>query len=348
MRKALLIPLLTLLAIARLPAPDSVRSFRIVLISAEPEYSSSNSLPAFQRLLETNFHFQCTYLQGTASNDLPGLVALDHADLAILFSRRMTLPDDQLEHFKKFIEVDKPLIGLRTASHAFQNWKEWDHDVLGGNYHMHHCNQLAATARINATNASHEILRNVAPVFETGGSLYKTSPLTSGTTVLLTGSVEGYDSEPLAWTHEHGSSRIFYTSLGHPKDFENASFRNLLVNAVFWCLAGKHPALAIPVINANEAENLLKSKKAVVLDVRRPEEYAAGHIPGAINLSVDDGEFDANAGKLDTNKTYIVHCVHGLRSAKGAQKLKCLNFDSVDDFSGGIRAWEEAGKPLVK
>jgi rhodanese-related sulfurtransferase len=222
---------------------------------------------------------------------------------------------------------------------------------------MHHGNQLVATARINPTNASHEILRNVAPMFETGGSLYKTAPLAEGTTLLLIGSVEGHDSEPLAWTHEYGGGasvpasrggRLFYTSLGHPKDFENASFRNLLVNAVFWCLAGNHPSLAIPVVKADDVKKLLEAKKAVVLDVRRPDEYATGHIPGAINLSVEDAEFDAKAGKLDTNKTYIVHCVHGLRSAKAAQKLKCLNFESVDDFSGGIRAWEEAGKPVVK
>src|SRR5205823_25033 len=81
---------------------------QIVLISGEPEYSSSNSLPAFKRLLETNYEFRCTYLHWAATNDLPGIEALDRADLAIVFVRRMTLPDDQLAHVKKFVASRKP------------------------------------------------------------------------------------------------------------------------------------------------------------------------------------------------------------------------------------------------
>jgi type 1 glutamine amidotransferase len=209
---------------------------RIVLISGEPEYFSSNSLPAFARLLTSNYQFRCTYLERTASNNIPGLEALEDADVAIIFVRRMTLPDDQLVRIKKYLDSGKPLIGLRTASHAFENWKEWDHEVLGGNYHMHHGNTLVATARVNAAERNHPILRNVAPEFKTGGSLYKTSPLGEQTTLLLMGSVEGQPPEPMAWTHDYKTARVFYTSLGHPQDFENAAFRQMLVNAVFWCL----------------------------------------------------------------------------------------------------------------
>src|SRR5207249_3908195 len=92
----------------------------------------------------------------------------------------------------------------------------------------------------NKENASHPILKGVAPEFVTAGSLYKTKPLEPNTTLLLIGTVEGQEPEPMAWTHEYKGARVFYTSLGHPKDFENPSFHNLLVNAVFWCL-GKTP-----------------------------------------------------------------------------------------------------------
>jgi type 1 glutamine amidotransferase len=208
----------------------------VVLISGEPEYFSSNSLPAFARLLTSNYQFRCTYLERTASNNIPGLEALETADLAIIFVRRLTLPQDQLGRIKKYLDSGKPLIGLRTASHAFENWKEWDHEVLGGNYHMHHANALVATARVNGAERNHPILRNVATEFKTGGSLYKTSPLGEHTTLLVMGSVEGQPPEPMAWTHEYKGSRVFYTSLGHPQDFENAAFRQMLINAVFWCL----------------------------------------------------------------------------------------------------------------
>lgn len=232
MKKAFALLLPTILLVAGLFAAPA----RIVLISGEYEYFSSNSLPAFKQLLETNYHFECTYLQRATGNNVPGLEALHGADLMILFMRRMTLPQDQLDRIKKFVASGKAVIGIRTASHAFENWKEWDHEVLGGNYHNHLGNKLVATARINPQNKNHPILKNVAAEFLTGGSLYKTSPLTNDTTLLLLGSVEGHEPEPMAWTHDYKGARIFYTSLGHPKDFENPSFRNLLVNAVFWCL----------------------------------------------------------------------------------------------------------------
>ncbi|HMC26600.1 MAG TPA: ThuA domain-containing protein [Verrucomicrobiae bacterium] len=346
--KKFLLPFLGLALAPLAHAAPAEQAPQIVLISAEYEYSSSNSLPAFKRLLETNYQFHCTYLQWSATNDIPGIEALDGADLAILFMRRTTLPEDQLAHFKKVVASGKPVIGLRTASHAFENWKEWDHEVLGGNYHMHHGNQLIATARINPENAAHPILKNVARQFETGGSLYKTSPLSDHTTLLLIGSVEGQEPEPMAWTHEAKGARVFYTSLGHTNDFANPSFRNLLVNAVFWSLGKAPPERTAQKVTADELEKLWRGKQAIILDVRRPSEFAGGHIPGAVNLSVEDKSFEANALKLDPNKTYVVHCAHGVRSAKAAEKLEALNFPSLLDFSEGFSAWQKAAKPVEK
>ncbi len=349
MKKAFVGILSFLITAAGFGADQPKRPSRVVLISGEYEYASSNSLPAFKQLLETNYHLQCVYLQRTTGDDIPGLEALENADLAIVFIRRMTLAEEQLERVKKFVNSGKPLIGLRTASHAFENWKEWDHELLGGNYHMHHGNALTATAHVNATNASHPILKGVAREFETAGSLYKTSPLATNTTLLMLGTVEGQPPEPMAWTHDYHGSRVFYTSLGHPKDFENPSFRNLLVNAVFWCLGTTtQSVLRTSIIDSDEVENLWRARRAIVLDVRRPEEFAAGHIPGALNLNVEDPGFEDAARNLDVNKTYVVHCAHGIRSAKAAEKLQALNFPSVFDFSSGFSAWEKKGKPVEK
>lgn len=208
----------------------------IVLIAGEYEYQSTNSLPAFKKFLETRYPLQCIYLERTQGQSIPGLEALDKADLAILFIRRMTLSEDELSRIRKYAQSGKPLIGIRTASHAFENWKEFDHEVLGGNYHNHYGNKFAATARINPEQAQHPILKGVAKEFITGGSLYKTSPLATNTTVLLIGSIPDQSPEPVAWTHHYKGARVFYTSLGHPKDFEDSSFRRMLVNAIFWTL----------------------------------------------------------------------------------------------------------------
>ena len=216
-------------------AAEPVKNPTVVLISGEYEYHSTNTLPAFKQFLESNYPLRCVYIE-RKGEQIPGLEALKEADLAIFYIRRMTLPEEQLSQIKTYVNSGKPLIGLRTASHAFQNWKEFDNVVLGGNYHNHHGNAFLASARINPEAVDHPILKNVAKEFETGGSLYKTSPLAKGTTPLLIGTITNQPPEPMAWTHNYKGGRVFYTSLGHPKDFDHPAFRTMLVNAVFWGL----------------------------------------------------------------------------------------------------------------
>jgi len=229
---------LTLLFLATRPvgAAESARSPTIVLISGEYEYKSAETLPVFKRYLETNYAFHCVYLERTQGEEIPGLDALDTADLVILFIRRMTLPEEQLGRIRNYVNSGRPLIGLRTASHAFENWKEWDPDVLGGNYHMHYDDKLVATIKTVSEASEDPILKGVGKEFIAGGSLYRNAPLPPSSTVLLTGSVTNQPPEPVAWTHRYKGARVFYTSLGHPKDFENPSFRRLVVNAIFWAL----------------------------------------------------------------------------------------------------------------
>ena len=230
------LPTLFFFAIQIVSAAESARRPTIVLISGEYEYKSAETLPVFKQYLETNYGFNCIYLERAKGEDIPGLDALAKADLVILFVRRMTLPAGQLCRIKNYVESGKPLIGLRTASHSFENWKEFDHQVLGGNYHNHHSDKLVATVRIVPEAAEHPILKGVEREFVAGGSLYLNSPLPPSSTVLLMGSVTNQPSEPVAWTHDYKGARVFYTSLGHPKDFESPAFRRLLVNAIFWTL----------------------------------------------------------------------------------------------------------------
>lgn len=217
------------------PAPPA-RSPNIVLISGEYEYESARTLPAFRAFLATNYPFHCRFLERTKGDEIPGLEALDTADLVIVFVRRMTLPEEQLGRVRKYVASGRPVIGLRTASHAFENWKEWDREVLGGNYQNHYGNELAATIRVRTEAADHPILKGVPGEFTAGGSLYRNAPLPPGSFVLLTGTVAGHAAEPVAWTNTARPARVFYTSLGHPKDFENPAFRRLLVNAIHWAL----------------------------------------------------------------------------------------------------------------
>jgi len=208
----------------------------IVFVSGEDEYHSAETLPTFAKFVETNYQFNTVYLERKQAPDhFESLDALEHADLLVIFARRMTLPDEQLKKFQKYFESGKPVIGLRTASHAFQTWLDFDKLVLGGNYQNHYRNDLTPKVTPSPAAKEHPILRGVPETFASAGSLYRNTPLQANTTVLLTGTIPDH-TEPVAWTHNYKGARIFYTSLGHEKDFEDEAFRHLLVNAIHWAL----------------------------------------------------------------------------------------------------------------
>lgn len=342
------------------PAAAPAKPPTIVLVSGEFEYKSAESLPGLQKQLAAKLGANCVYLARPAdpkAQTIAGLEALDTADLAIIFIRRMTLPEEQLARFKKFAALGKPIIGLRTASHAFENWKEWDHEVLGGNYQNHHNNKLATTVRVVPESAGHPILKGVAKEFTSPGSLYRNSPLPEGSKVLLMGSVEGKPAEPVAWTHSHQGAPVFYTSLGHPAEFGTEAFDRLLLNAVQWALAQPVRTAAAPSapepmsfrrVGVEDFEKLWQQRKLTVLDVRTADEFKDGHIPGAVNLDVLDNGFKQEVAALDKSKTYLVHCASGRRSANAAGQMKALGFKSVIDLAPGFNGWKAAGKPVEK
>lgn len=101
-------------------------------------------------------------------------------------------------------------------------------------------------------------------------------------------------------------------------------------------------------VSAEEFDKLRQNQKNVVLDVRTPEEYAAGHIPGSTNIDFNADDFQQKIGKLDKDKTYLVHCASGGRSARACNQLGKLDFKNLYNLEGGMGAWEKAGKPVDK
>ncbi len=91
-----------------------------------------------------------------------------------------------------------------------------------------------------------------------------------------------------------------------------------------------------------------EDKNAVVLDVRTKEEYKQGHIPGSVQIDFNSPDFDKEVAKLDKNKTYLVHCAAGGRSARACKKMDGMNFSKLYNLEGGMGAWEKAGKPVEK
>lgn len=95
-------------------------------------------------------------------------------------------------------------------------------------------------------------------------------------------------------------------------------------------------------------EKLRADRKNVVLDVRTKKEFEAGHVPGAINLDWYAPDFAEQVSRLDKNKTYLVHCAGGVRSAKACGKMSQLDFPKLYNLEGGFKAWEKAGNKAQK
>jgi putative membrane-bound dehydrogenase-like protein len=230
--------------------PADTRS-HLVIVSAEDEYKTETTLPEFAaKQLGKDFRVTILYENPKNKYDIPGLEVLDDADVLLVSVRRRPLPKEQLDHFRAFVAAGKPVVGIRTASHAFclrnqvppsglADWPEFDQQVFGGNYSNHHGNELKTVVWPLAEQKDHLILRGIdAGEFPTGGSLYVVSPIAKTTTPLLQGKlVDKPDTpqEPVAWINQRtDGGKSFYTSLGHPSDFETPQFQKLLQNALAW------------------------------------------------------------------------------------------------------------------
>ena len=226
----------------------------VAFLVAEDEYKTEESLPEFAaKHLGKEFRTAFVFGSETNRNDLPGLDALDNADVLFVSVRRRPLPGSQLERIRTFVAAGKPVVGIRTASHAFSlragmplpenldAWPTFDPDVLGGHYKGHHGPSPAVTVTLAEGAADHPILAGVDLAQLSGrGTLYQVSPLAESTKPLLIGTIPDQSPEPIAWTNVSKSGgRVFYTSLGHVDDFQQEPFNRLLVNALRWAALRK-------------------------------------------------------------------------------------------------------------
>lgn len=260
----------------------------IVLISGDEEYRSEEALPMLGKILSQRHGFKVTVLfaidpatgeiNPNEQKNIPGMDAIDSADLVILALRYRCLPDDQMKHFADYVDAGKPLIGLRTSTHAFnypaesqspyrhfggagEKWNGgFGKQVLGETWVSHHGHHKVESTRgvVAEKLADHSIVRGVDDVWGPT-DVYGINDLPDDAQVLLYGQVlqgmkpddppvVGEKNEPmmpLAWTRaytsESGSAaRVFCTTMGSADDFLCEDLRRLIVNAAFWCLGSEN------------------------------------------------------------------------------------------------------------
>lgn len=225
----------------------------VVIVMAEDEYRTARTLPEFaEQHLGRDFRVTLIYQGREDKHNLPGIDALEEADVVLLSIRRRAFPTEQLDVLRRFVAAGKPVVAIRTTSHGFElrgadapeghaMWPEFDNEILGCDYTGHHGNKSADSPRtyvqVNPTEGDHPILAGVrTDEFIVASWLYKSSPLAEEATLLISGRCGDREPhEPVAWTHQTSAGgRVFYTSLGHPADFEDPDFNRLLLNSLHW------------------------------------------------------------------------------------------------------------------
>ena len=253
----------------------------IVLVSGDEEYRSEEALPLLGKILAAHHGFKCTVLfaidpetgeiNPEEQTNIPGLHTLETADMMVLFTRFRELPDDQMRYIVDYTNSGKPVMGLRTATHAFSYTRNlespytkysfnsegfdggYGRQVLGETWINHHGHHGKESTRgvIDAEMKDHPILKGVEDVWGPT-DVYGTTTLAGSPQVLLHGQVlvgmEPSDppkpdtpTMPLAWiksyTGDQGkASRIFCTTMGASVDLESVGLRRLLVNGCYWCM----------------------------------------------------------------------------------------------------------------
>ena len=120
-------------------------------------------------------------------------------------------------------------------------------------------------------------------------------------------------------------------------------------------LAAAAPLVAgtrITDVTVDQARELMQRRAGqtdfVILDVRTPEEFAEGHMTGAVNMNVLAPDFASRLGMLDRGKTYLVYCRTGNRSTRAVQAMERLGFQSVFHMVEGIVGWQKKGFPVSR
>ncbi|MFA7471753.1 MAG: hypothetical protein WCY86_02520 [Spirosomataceae bacterium] len=253
----------------------------IVLISGDEEYRSEEAMPLMAKILSEHHGFKTTVLFSTDpetgfvnpenQTNITGLETLQNADLVIMMIRFRELPDQAMKYFDQYLKAGKPIIALRTSTHAFSysrnktspyayytwNAKEgkwpggFGKQVLGETWVAHHGKhgKEGTRALVNGLHHDHPVIKGVKDIWgET--DVYTIQKLPENAEVLLWGQVtEGMTPQtalsfeksimPLAWVREYHNdngkvNKVFATTLGTALEFTRTDMRRLIVNAAFW------------------------------------------------------------------------------------------------------------------
>lgn len=254
------------------PLLQAAQGPTVLFVIGEHEYGTKETLPAFaQAELESRgakslfVHAQSDDRQSEDCHKFPGLrKALKQADVLFLSVRRRYPPPEDMTAIRKWIADGKPVIAIRTSSHAFgerpkgagyqapkghEAWNTFDKDVLGIFYDGHYGSKSGhqVLAYVAKGAGAHAVMKGVKLPKKAvvPSHLYKSAVTNKKVQVLLGATIkEEQADEPIAWVLRD-KGRVFGTSVGGVDDMKSPWVKRLLVNAVYWSVDQRVPAKAV-------------------------------------------------------------------------------------------------------
>ena len=251
----------------------------IVLVSGDEEYRTEESMPMLAKILSEKHGFTCKVLfswdktgKYIDPNNQQGVIGWEHlkdADLMLIGTRFRKPNAEDAEHITNFLNSGKPVVGIRTSTHAFNGGEKFGDKIsygqfgpliMGEGWVSHHGRHKVEGARgmIETKNAAHPILKGVTDVFGPS-DVYGVKRLTEKDTILLRGAVtenlepsssfvdsKNDPMQPLAWLHPYEAPNgkkgtTFCTTMGASVDLVSEDLRRMLVNSVYFLTGLKVP-----------------------------------------------------------------------------------------------------------
>jgi len=217
---------------AATPDSNARPPLRVCLVSGAETYHSDEAFAALATYLEREHGMKCEVLSFSADGkSLPGIERLLEADSAVFHVRRKTLNPEHLAVLKRFFASGKGFVALRSTSHGWENWKEFDREVLGIKY--------GGPGGNNFGNAEKLIVKP-HPIWEgtqgldTKKDIYRLSEPALDITVILEGENKN-GRIPIAFTRPHHQSRLVYIALFY--EINTPPFQRAIANALRWVTA---------------------------------------------------------------------------------------------------------------
>ena len=254
----------------------------IVFIASDHEYRGEETCPAIARILAKKYGFKCTVLFGlddegnikAGSSNIPGMEALDTADMMFLFMRFLHPDEESMAHFEAYLDRGGPVLGLRTTTHAFNgikgkyanyNYNTKDEDFEGGFGRQilgetwnpkkgagHYGRNHKFSTQLNTVpeQAEHPVMTGCKDMHAMAGA-YSAVPMPDSVILATNQVLDGMkptdnaiaekEPQPAVWVRTYKSKsgkegRVFCSTQGASEDIISDGFRRCIINGTFWCM----------------------------------------------------------------------------------------------------------------